>query len=126
MSPRSEASPSPPGPGPGRAANLTLAFVLELAVLVAFGTWGFELHTPTAVRWTLGLGIPAATAVLWGALAAPTARRRLPRTPLLFFKLAIFTLGSVALYSAGHRVPALILQIVAVGNLALAIRWDQV
>jgi hypothetical protein len=62
-----------------KALNLGLAFLLELALLVAIGYWGFQLDTATAVRWLVTIGAPAALALTWGQVAAPRAKRRLPR-----------------------------------------------
>jgi hypothetical protein len=46
-------------------------------------------------------------------IAAPTARRRLRRVPLVLFKVAVFTLGALAL------------EAVALINLALSVIWNQ-
>jgi hypothetical protein len=109
-----------------KAVNLGLAFVLELALLAAIAYWGWRLTGSPPVRWLLAIAAPAALALIWSQVAAPNARRRLPPTQLVVFKLLVFTLGAALLYSAGRHVLAIALEAVAVANLALALSWQQV
>jgi hypothetical protein len=106
-----------------RALNLGLAFVLELALLAALAYWGFQLDASTAVQWLAGIGAPVALAVVWGLVAAPRARRRLPPSQLIVFKLAVFTLGAALLYSTGQRDLAIALGTLALINLGLSSAW---
>src|SRR3954447_23473557 len=55
------------------AANLLLRFLLELAALVALGAWGWQTGGPV-----LGLLLPLAAAVLWGAFASPKSPASTP------------------------------------------------
>ena len=106
-----------------RALNLGLAFVLELALLGALAYWGFQLDTTTAVRWLVGIGAPVALAVGWGLVAAPQARRRLPPSQLIVFKLVVFALGAALLYSTGQHGLAIALGALALVNLGLSAAW---
>jgi hypothetical protein len=106
-----------------RALNLGLAFVLELALLAALAYWGFQLDATTAVQWLAGIGAPVALAVVWGLVAAPRARRRLPPSKLIAFKLVVFTLGAALLYSTGQHGPAIALGALALVNLGLSAAW---
>jgi hypothetical protein len=54
-------------------ANLLLRFLLELAALVALGAWGWQTGGPV-----LGLLLPLAAAVLWGAFASPKSHASTP------------------------------------------------
>ena len=83
-----------------RAVNLTLAFLLELALLAAVGYWGFSLRGATA--WVAGLGGPILLAVLWGRFAAPKAPRPLRGPAGVAFRLGCFACGTTALVLAGH------------------------
>ena len=76
---------------------LALVFVDELAVMVAFGVWGWH-HDP---RWLLVWLLPVAAMGVWAVFASPKAPLggRLSR-PLA--KLAVFSLGCLALWDAGH------------------------
>lgn len=51
---------------------------------------------------------------------------RVSAAPLILSKLAVFTLGTVLLYSREQLWFAVPLEALAVGNLALAVAWDQV
>jgi Protein of unknown function (DUF2568) len=108
-----------------RALNLGLAFLLELCALAALAYWGYSLDASSAVRWVVALGAPSALALTWSQVAAPTARRRLPRTPLLGFKLLVFTLAAALLYSAGQHALAVLLGAATVLNLGLGVLWGQ-
>jgi enamine deaminase RidA (YjgF/YER057c/UK114 family) len=86
-----------------KTSNLALAFLLELCALAAISYWGYRLDAATALRWTIAIAAPLALALVWSQFAAPTARRRLQRAPLLAFKLVVFALAAVLLYSAGQH-----------------------
>lgn len=109
-----------------RGANDGLAFLLELAALVALGLWGFTTDTNLPVRILLGLGAPVAFAVLWGFWLAPRADHRLDMPWLLLAKLALFAVATAALAVAGHPRPAAALGGLAVLNLALATAWGTI
>ena len=108
-----------------KALNLGLAFLLELALLAALAYWGWSLDAATAARWLVAVAAPVGLAVIWSLIAAPTAKRRLSPAPLLAFKLGVFTVGAVLLFSSGQHAPAIALEAIAVANLALAIVWNQ-
>jgi hypothetical protein len=108
-----------------KALNLGLAFVLELCLLAALAYWGFQLDAATVVRWLVAIAAPLVLALIWSRVAAPTARRRLAPTPLVVFKVVVFTLGAALLYSTGQHAPAILLEAAALVNLALAVLWGQ-
>lgn len=102
-----------------RAINLAVAFLVEIAALVALGYWGFHVGGSTLGRWVLGLGIPAVTAVLWGLFAAPKARYTLSPWARLGVKALVFGAAIVALAAAGHPVLATVFAAVVVLNTVL-------
>ncbi|MGN6377807.1 MAG: YrdB family protein [Gaiellales bacterium] len=106
-----------------KALNQGLAFVLELCLLAALAYWGFHLDAGTAVQWLAGIGAPVGLAVVWGLVAAPRARRRLPPSQLIVFKLVVFTLGAALLYSTGRRDLAIAFGTLALVNLGLSAAW---
>ena len=98
--------------------NLALKFVLELAALAAFGIWGASIADgPAAVL--LAIGLPIVVAALWGTLAAPRARHRLPLRLRAPFELGVFALASIALWQAGSGVAAAAFAAIAVVNAML-------
>lgn len=100
-----------------RVIGLGIAFLLELAVLIALGYWGFQLSG--AVRWPAGLGTPILFAVLWGLLAAPKASRPLHGAPNVAFQIGWFACGAAALILAGRTLPGVILAVVYAVNSVL-------
>jgi hypothetical protein len=108
-----------------RAINLGLAFLLELAALAALAYWGYRLDASVGVRWVVALGAPLALALTWSRIAAPTARRRLARTPLLGFKLLVFTAAAALLYSTGQHGLGIVFEAATLLNLGLGVAWEQ-
>ena len=108
-----------------QAANLALAFLLELAALAAFAYWGFNTGDSTLVHVVLGIGVPVLGAVLWGIFAAPKSTRRLQGIAYWAFKVAFFALASAALVAAGQVTLGVLLGAVAAVNLILARVWGQ-
>lgn len=74
-----------------RSANLAIKFCLELAALAAFGYWGTTLPG-AALSATIATAAPLAMIVLWGMLAAPRSRRRLPKGTRIPFGLTVLAL----------------------------------
>ena len=52
--------------------NDVVAFLVEIAALVALGAWGFRMASGVA-SWLLGLGVPSVAIVLWALFASPKA-----------------------------------------------------
>jgi Protein of unknown function (DUF2568) len=99
--------------------NLALKFLLELAALGAFGLWGASIgHGWTAVL--LAIGLPVVAAGLWGMLAVPKARHRLPLRLRAPFELGVFAVAALALWQAESVTPAAIFAAVALVN---AVGW---
>ena len=108
-----------------KGLNSGVALALELAMLAAFGYWGFEFGQGVWMKWGLALGIPLLVIVLWGRYFAPKSRRRLPLLPGAGLSLALFLASAAALYAA-HQAPlALGRAAVAVINRGLVLAWRQ-
>jgi hypothetical protein len=60
-----------------KQANLVLALLLELGVLVALAYWGFATGATIPVKIVLGMGAPAAVIIVWAIWGAPRSERRL-------------------------------------------------
>jgi hypothetical protein len=107
-------------PGPLHVANEGLAFLLELVMLAGLAWWGWQAVSGTAGRLALAILTPAWAAIIWGLLAAPRARIRLPVAGVLAVKVVVFAGTAVAVYSTGRHALAIAFAIVAVANAALA------
>ncbi len=105
--------------------NLALSFLLELAMLVAFGYWGFNTGESTVVHWILGLGVPVIAIVIWSIFNAPLSKRRLARTPRIILEVVMFSLGALALAVAGQTTWAAIFVVFIVINQILIYIWQQ-
>ena len=104
-----------------RPLQSVLAFSLELAMLAAFGVWGFHAGAPAPARWALGLGVPAVTIAVWGLFLAPRARRRLPPRGVAAVSLVLFELAALALFASGHGAVAWVVAIAAVASVGLSL-----
>jgi hypothetical protein len=111
-----------PMPAAARNANLLLAFLLELAVYVAAGWWGFTLDAALPVRVVAGLGAPLALAAAWAVFASPRALRPLRGPARAVFEGAWFGAGVAALATRGLVVPAVLLAVLCVVSWVLG-RW---
>ena len=106
--------------------NLAVRFILEIAVLVAIGYWGWTQHDGF-VRYLLAIGGPILAAVLWGTFAVPDDPSRSGKAPVpvpgilrLALELAIFAFATWALYDAGSGLLALLLAAIVVVHYALS------
>jgi hypothetical protein len=106
-----------------KGANLALAFLLELCLLVAFGYWGFTTGSGLLMQIVLGIGAPLLVAVVWGIFMAPKALRPLPFPIHQIIECVIFGLGFVALYVAGQPMLATIFAVVFAVNFVLRSVW---
>ncbi len=108
-----------------KGINLTLSFLLELAMLVAYGYWGFNTGSSTLVHWILGLGIPIVAIIIWSIYNVPMSKRRLPRTPRMILEVVMFSLGALALAVTGQTTWAIIFAVLIVVNQVLLYVWQQ-
>ena len=101
--------------------NLGVAFLLELAVLFAVGSWGFTLSLGLPFRLVAGIGAPVLMAVIWAILAAPKASFPLQGAAGAAFRIAWFGVGALAFWAGGNPLAAMALAAVYVAN-ALMLR----
>ncbi len=104
--------------------NLAVKFLLELAALAAFGLWGASIASGF-VAVLLAVGLPVVVAVLWGAFAAPRARRRLPLRLRAPFELGVFGAAALALWQAESVAWGAAFAVIAAANAALLTVFDQ-
>jgi hypothetical protein len=108
-----------------KAINTGLSFLLELAMLLAFGYWGFYGDKSIALKWILGIGLPLIIAVIWGMFFAPNAAKRLNGTNGTLLSLLLFLLSAVALFYAQHSTLAIVFALTAIANRVLILVWKQ-
>lgn len=103
--------------------NLTLAFVLELAMLVAYGYWGVKTRNGDLLGWLLAFGVPFVVILIWARFMAPKSTTRLKGVAYLGLKTILFGGAALALAAAGQPTLALIFVIAAIINQILLIVW---
>ncbi len=110
---------------PLEGLNGLVRFCLELCAVAALGYWGFGASDSAVVQWLLGVGAPVAFAMLWGALVAPKAPRRLADPARFGLEVVVFGLAAVALADAGQSALAIAFAVVIVVNLGLMFALGQ-
>ncbi|MBK9924724.1 MAG: YrdB family protein [Anaerolineales bacterium] len=105
--------------------NSALAFFLELAMLIAFGYWGFHGERSVWLKWLLGIGIPVLTAVIWGYFFAPNSAHRLNMIAGALLSSLLFLIAAAALYQIGHTVLVLTMTVIVIINRVLMLIWKQ-
>lgn len=101
-----------------------IAFLLEIAMLISLGMWGFHGDKSIFEKLLPGLGLPILAAVLWGILAAPKSGYRLDLPYRLLFSFALFCLAAFLLYRLGHTTLALTFAGVAIISTLLELVFD--
>jgi hypothetical protein len=107
-------------PKPLHAVNELTAFLLELVAFGVMAWWGFDTGSGLPLQLLLGLGTPAVAIVLWGLIAAPKAKFKVPLPGVLLLKAAVFGGAALCVYALGHHGWALALALVALVNTTLA------
>jgi len=125
--------PTPPGMNPKSLSlnpvNLTIRFLLELAMFAALAYWGWNQHEGIA-RGLLGAGLPLGAAALWGVFRVPNdpgkAPVAVPGIVRLGLELALFAAAVILLADAGQPTAAAILGVVTIVHYIVSIdriRW---
>ena len=96
--------------------NLTVRFLLEIAMLTALGCWGW--HLSGISRYIAATGLPIAAATLWGVFRIPNdpkpAPVAVPGILRLLLELGLFGFASWALYDLGYSTLSLIMGAVVI------------
>ena len=108
-----------------KGLNATLAFLLELAMIVALGYWGYQSSDSGVLKWLLAIGLPLVAMVIWAMYFAPKANRRLSIMPGALLSLGMFLLAALALYTAHQSAAAMVLAAFAIVNRTLVLMWRQ-
>ncbi len=98
---------------------LSLAFILELAMLAAFAVWGASVGSTPLTRILLAVGAPLLAAVVWGLLLAPKSPRRLRGLYYVALKIVLFGLAALGLIAAGQTAAGIVLAAVFL----ISLRW---
>lgn len=105
--------------------NALLAFLLEIAMIFAFGYFGYQVGPNVWVSWILALALPLLVVIIWSVFFAPRSQRRLPALPGVLLSLGLFLLAALALYQVQQPIAAMTLAVVAVMNRIFVFLWRQ-
>lgn len=108
-----------------KQANLALALLLELGVLLALVYWGFATGSTTPVKIVLGIGAAAGAIIVWAIWGAPRSERRLQGRAYWFLRLGFDAAGAVALYVASQPIVGAVFALAAALNCLLGYVWKQ-
>jgi Protein of unknown function (DUF2568) len=109
-----------------RGLNLALMFMLELAVYVAAGAWGFfAVDQPLWRRIVVALGAPIALAVVWSLLGSPKARYPLRGVGRIVLETLWFGAGALAAGEVASPAVGVAMASVWAVNAALRALWGQ-
>jgi uncharacterized protein DUF2568 len=106
------------------AVSLAIKFALELGAIAAFALWGATVGTGV-LRVLVATATPLVAIALWGAFAAPKAKRRLPTGPRIVFELLFFGLAAAALLDAELEMAAAVLACLTAIDFALLTVFHQ-
>jgi len=88
--------------------NMVVTFLLEIAMLAAYGYGGYELTSNAVLRWVFAIAFPVIVGVLWGAFLSPRARVASPYSVKVAGRFLLMIGGAVILWSAHLTVLAAI------------------
>lgn len=99
-----------------KAINLAVAFFLEMAMIVAFGYFGFHYPKIILIKYILVILLPVIAMALWGYFAAPKSKHQLQQPRRYFFALAMFGAAAALLFLTGNTMLASVFAILAIIN----------
>ena len=109
-----------------RNANLGLALLLELSMLLALAVWAESLEgMDLLMRGMVAVLAVGAAMTVWAVWGAPRSERHLVGPALLMFKIGMFGIAALALWAAGLGWWAALFSVLVAMNLALAQVWGQ-
>lgn len=99
--------------------NLLVRFLMELAMLVILGMWGWY-YGDGAMKYVLGIGLPVVAATLWGIFRIPNdpkpAPVAIPGIVRLMYELFLFAFATWALWDVGHTTMSIIMGITTIAS----------
>lgn len=108
-----------------KKTNTVLSTLLEIAMLIAFGYWGFRTGESVWLKWVLGIGVPLAVFITWGLLLAPRAGQRVSSTLGVIVSLPLFYCAALVLFQANQPALGAAMLVAAAINRTLVVIWKQ-
>jgi Protein of unknown function (DUF2568) len=114
-----------PTPVPEVTAMHLVAFVAEVALIVALAWSGWLLGASTITSLVLAVLLPLLAMTIWGIWCAPRATRRLPQAPRWIVKGLLFAAAFVLLVVLGPEPAAAMFGAVMVVLFAVSLPADR-
>lgn len=86
-----------------KTINELVTFLLEIAMLVAYGYYGMNGPWNFLPRILFSIFLVAVVIVLWGIFAAPKSARRLKMPYLAIFRTSVFLISAFLLFQSGQK-----------------------
>jgi hypothetical protein len=118
-------APQPPQPPRLFAANLTLAFLLEILALLILADWGWHRGAATETRLLQAIAAPLVAAIVWGLFAAPKARIPVPLAGQLAVKALVFGVAAWALFDLGLPLLGVLFALVVIVSTVAGTVWQR-
>jgi hypothetical protein len=84
-----------------RGFNRLVAFLLELVLVFALGYGGYSLVENVYLKYTLAILLPITAIVCWSIYAAPRSDKRLEQPWRMAFRLSLYFICAMLLYTIG-------------------------
>ncbi|GAB2537881.1 YrdB family protein [Spirosoma aerophilum] len=108
-----------------KTAHQLVAFLLEIAMLIVIGMWGFQLRQSTIEKYLIGIGLPLLAACLWGLWAAPRSAYRLELPYRVLFSSTLFGVAAFLLHRLGHTTLGILFALIAVVSAILELIFER-
>ena len=105
--------------------HYTLAFVLEICMLVAMGKWAYSFGEETWSKYALLVLIVGIAIALWAYFAAPKSPNRLNLKYRIIFKFILFAVTVWMLYDLGLDQYAWIFGLAALLSLCMEVYFKK-
>jgi len=84
-----------------RGFNRLVAFLLELVLVIALGYGGYSVVENVYLKYTLAMLLPVMAIVCWSIYAAPRSDKRLEQPWRMVFRLSLYFICAMLLYTIG-------------------------
>jgi hypothetical protein len=103
-----------------RGINRLIAFLLELVLIMALGYGGYSIVENVYLKYALAMLLPVIAIVCWSIYAAPRSDKRLEQPWRMAFRLSLYFICAMLLYTIGKTTMAASLATIVLVNELIA------
>ncbi len=104
---------------------LTIAFLLEIGMLIAFFMWGFRQGSAVAIKYAYGIGAALLLAVFWGVFMSPKASFKIGFALKMAIEIVLFAAAVFMSYQIGYKKSAIFFGIATVFKEVLSLVYGE-